>query len=321
MDIPDHTVPSKNATNVVTVDTHSTESTRNTEGPLPSTSTQMPLDEHPLEVDVVEPAEPVIPELDSEILNILGDDPSVVKEYAKDIQADLAVRFQHLLTNGLSKEIRKELQDKYLPPGNCALIDAPTLNPEIKAAVSEAIIKRDKAIEIKQKELGCAISCIGEALTVLISKEDKDASVIKLLMDAARLLCDCQNADSTTRRNFVLYNVKKEMKDQLQKTKIDKLLFGPDLADTLKTAKMISKSVADLKPTSAVATKQAGKNKPTPSTSTQQNRNNLNWKAPPPSRRQKGTQRMKEPAPRSHPGNFSRPSRRAPPPPRNNRRY
>lgn len=46
--------------------------------------------------------------LDSTILEILGDGPSVVKQYGKDIQADLTVRLQHIAMNGLTKETRKE---------------------------------------------------------------------------------------------------------------------------------------------------------------------------------------------------------------------
>ena len=91
------------------------------------------------------------PELDSAVLEIFGEDPSIVKEYSKEIQSDLAVRLQHIATNGLSKETRKELCDKYLPPSNCTLIDAPELNPEVKAAAYEGTIKRDKEIELKQK--------------------------------------------------------------------------------------------------------------------------------------------------------------------------
>ncbi|KAF9802570.1 hypothetical protein SFRURICE_013757 [Spodoptera frugiperda] len=54
-----------------------------------------------------------------------------------------------MATSGLSKETRKELSDKYLIPANCTLIDAPLLNPEIKAAVSETVHKRDKEKSFK----------------------------------------------------------------------------------------------------------------------------------------------------------------------------
>ncbi|CAH2108886.1 unnamed protein product [Euphydryas editha] len=68
-------------------------------------------------------------------------------------------------------------------------------------------------------------------------------------MDAIKLMCDSQNTESTIRRNFVLNTLKKDLKDQLQATKIDKLLFSENLAETLKAAKAISKSGADQKET------------------------------------------------------------------------
>lgn len=278
----------------------------------PPPSTPLPPVQPPAEPEAIEALLPVA-SLDSTILEILGDDPSVVKQYGKEIQADLAVRLQHIATTGLTKETRKELCDKYLPPNNCILIDAPELNPEIKAAVSEAVIKRDKGIELKQKQLGRAITCISEALSMLMSKEDKDTSVIKLLMDASRLLCDNQNLDSVTRRNFVLFNLKKEMKDQMQKTKVDKLLFGADLAETLKTAKSISKSGADLKLQASSNKVTAPKNKATPQqTAVPLKRNNLNWKAPPLNRRPQGGQRNREPALKRQQANSSQTSYRAP---------
>ncbi|XP_063839289.1 uncharacterized protein LOC135088368 [Ostrinia nubilalis] len=255
--------------------------------------------------------------MDKIMLELLGDDPSVTKSYGNEINSGLAVRIQHMVTNGLSKDTRKELQTKYLPPSNCTFVDAPTLNPEIKAAVSETVLKRDKGIELKQKLLGSAITCIGEAISKLLAVEDKNTELIKLLMDACRIICDCQNTDSVTRRNFILYNLKKEMRDQLQKSKIDTSLFGADLAENIKTARNISKSGAELKsapPPKPAATKFT---KQTPVSTPQRN---LNWKAPPQNRRPKGTQEPKEPAQRSQPASSSRPSYRAPPPKNRNRR-
>ncbi|RVE41292.1 hypothetical protein evm_014058 [Chilo suppressalis] len=87
------------------------------------------------------------PYLDTDILDILGDDPSSCVKYGPDIRKELACRLQHVATEGLSKECRKELVNKYLIPANCVHIDAPKINPEIKAAIPENFVKRDKGIE------------------------------------------------------------------------------------------------------------------------------------------------------------------------------
>lgn len=108
--------------------------------PTPSTSACVPAVPAPF----IEPEEElaVEPDADNGIFELLGDDPSITTSYGKEINPDLAVRLQHFVTTGLSKELRKDLQGKYLPPSNCTLIDAPLLNPEIKTAVSDIVLKR-----------------------------------------------------------------------------------------------------------------------------------------------------------------------------------
>lgn len=195
--------------------------------------------------DILEDVTP--PELDAEILQILGVDPTKSKLFGKHVQIDVAVRFEHIATTGLTKEDRKELTDKYLLPENCKLVGAPALNPEIKAALSEMVVKRDKVIETKQSILASAISSLGQAITLLLSSNEKNTDLLRLLMDTGRTLSDCQHNDTVTRRNFILYAVKKDMKESLQNAKVDNFLFGEQLSDTLKAAKAISKSGADLK--------------------------------------------------------------------------
>lgn len=248
---------------------------------------------------------PATEELDSELLAILGTDPSIEKSYGKDIQKDLASRLQHWTTEGLTKEGRKDLKEKYLTPGNCKLIDAPELNAEIKAAVSDELAKRDKALSIKQQQITTAITCLGEAITLLLSEKEKNTNLIKLTTDAARLMSDCHYSFSTTRRNFLLGALKKEVRDQLRVTKIDKFLFGDNLAETLKSAKAINKSGSELKVT-------APKSQPKrPIQNTASSSKHLNWRSQGPARRQTGPPKTKEPAMtsmRGRPANSSKQS-------------
>lgn len=186
-------------------------------------------------------------ELDDEILSFLGETPSKEKKYGPDMQKDLALRWEHISTSGLSKEARKELVEKHLIPNNCKKIEAPMLNPEIKAAVTDWLLKKDKALETKQKQQAAAISCISEALTLILSSENRDPKVIKLIIEAGRIMCDSQHTESLTRRSFICSTIKKELKDQLYDTEIDKFLFGEKLADTLKAAKAINRSASEMK--------------------------------------------------------------------------
>ncbi|KAL4713755.1 hypothetical protein ACJJTC_004286 [Scirpophaga incertulas] len=193
-----------------------------------------------------------VPELDSELMEILGKDPSCTKEYGDNIQKDLAIRLNHIATFGLSKEIRKELKDKYLIPANCKLIKPPTLNPEIKASLIESQTKRDKGIEYKQELTSCALASLGTAIALILSSDQKNPELLKLLMDTARTLGEIQHTDSVSRRLFILSTLKKDLKDQLQKTEIDGMLFGSNLAEILKSAKLIYKSGADIRAASSL---------------------------------------------------------------------
>lgn len=230
--------------------------------------------------------EPDQPKLDEEILNLLGETPSKDKKYGPDIRDELAVRWEHIATTGLSKDSKKELLEKHQIPKNCVKIDAPKLNPEIKAALSEMLIKKDKALENKQIQVAASISCISEALTRLFSLEQKDQAVIKLLIEAGRLMCDSQYNESMTRRNFICSTIKKDIKDQLFNTDIDGFLFGEKLADTLKAAKAITKSGAEIKIPPAKKFIPAQKPKQA---------QNLNQKPPLPAARQAGAARRFEP--------------------------
>ncbi|KAL4703085.1 hypothetical protein ACJJTC_018122 [Scirpophaga incertulas] len=124
-------------------------------------------------------------QLDSDVLDILGEDPTAPKVLSKEILPALAVRLEHIATSGLASELRKELQSKYVVPSNCPLIGAPSLNPEVKAAITDSVLKRDQSIEGKQKQLAVAISCVTEAITLLMSNDKKDPAQLQLLMDAA----------------------------------------------------------------------------------------------------------------------------------------
>lgn len=186
--------------------------------------------------------------MDSEVLEILGEDLSKEEKYGQEVHGELANRINFVVTRGLTKESRKELITKYLTPSNCAQIDAPKLNMEIKAAITEAVVKRDKGIEAKQRQMASAIACLSDVINTHIVSKTKNNDLLQKMMDINKILCDIQHADSVTRRNFILFSIKSGMNEHLKNTKIDSYLFGEDLPETLKSAKAVNKSGAELKP-------------------------------------------------------------------------
>lgn len=203
--------------------------------------------------------------LDPEILQILGDDPSNLKEYGEHLHKDLATRWSYIVTNGLNKEIKQELLKKYLTPENCKNLKAPKLNLEVKAALNDFSVKRDSYNQMKQNQLSSALTAIGSALNVILSSNQQLQQLIQPLSDAARLICDCHYKESVSRRFDITKTLNKETKDMVKNSKIDEYLFGSDLADQLKSHKAIAKSGSEMKAvsTARVAFRQ------TPTTQTQ----------------------------------------------------
>ncbi|XP_047987075.1 uncharacterized protein LOC125226937 [Leguminivora glycinivorella] len=70
-------------------------------------------------VDNAEQTTNVEPELDPNILSILGDDPQNQTTFGEKLHKDISTRWQHILLNGLQKEIKSELIKLYPVPENC----------------------------------------------------------------------------------------------------------------------------------------------------------------------------------------------------------
>ncbi|XP_045492703.1 uncharacterized protein LOC123692103 [Colias croceus] len=206
-------------------------------------------------------------ELDEDVLQLLGDAPKTDTSLGPAIHKDVASRWQDILSKGLPKEIKDILYKEYLVPNNCDLLLAPALNPEVKAALPEALIKRDTSLSYRQKQLGVALSALATVTQMVIANETSKQKILKPLSDACRLLCDSHHAETRTRRKFVISSINTKLKDALIETKRDALLFGDNISDKLKAAKSIQQSGESLKniqkpknrPSVSVATNQANK--------------------------------------------------------------
>lgn len=212
-------------------------------------STQSEYDQSALGSNEPAPEEPSTnPALDEDILNILGEDPNK-KTYDVEIHKDITARWSHITTNGLEKETKTELGKKYLLPENCQFLEPPKINPEIKAAVSDQVLKRDQALEMQQNYLGQATACIGKALNILVmnSKEKGCIEATTVISDAGRMLCDLFHKESMSRRHLLQFALNKHTKDIVANTKVGKHLFGENLAEELKAGKAVNKTGVEIK--------------------------------------------------------------------------
>ncbi|XP_013174283.1 PREDICTED: uncharacterized protein LOC106122742 [Papilio xuthus] len=110
-------------------------------------------------------------------------------KFGPKIHDKLAQLWQKILRKGLGKEAKDKLVKSYLISKNRSLLQAPKMNPEISAAVSDVSRRRDKKIKAVQQQLGQGISALTKGLELLLDDGNK-LQAISFLSNSCRLLCD-----------------------------------------------------------------------------------------------------------------------------------
>lgn len=243
------------------------------------------------------PAAPVESVLNEYVLSLLGDAPRAELELGPAIHKDISLRWDEILSKGLKEEIKNKIVEEYTIPINLDKLVPPKLNAEVISALAStpSPVKRDFALQQRQKQIGIALAALSKTLNTLLTANCIDApeTAIKPLSDGCRLLCELFYSETRTRRAFIISSINSQMKEQLIETVAGKFLFGENLADRLKTAQSIHRSGNILQPLP---------NKPN---------NNLNSRTP--YRRQ--TTATTAVASRPDAGRFLRSARARPPPP------
>lgn len=181
-----------------------------------------------------------LPTLEPDVLIALGELIPEEVTYGEDIHPDLAQRWAPILRKGLTKEQKDKLLKENAIPKNCKLFRAPTLNPEIAAAVSEFARLRDKKIESSQQQLGIGLTAVNKAMTILLSGDDK-IQAIKHLSDACRVLSDLHALETQSRTKSLTQGLDKTFLNVIQDTERDETLFGSGLPEKIKASKAIEK--------------------------------------------------------------------------------
>ncbi|XP_044594341.1 uncharacterized protein LOC123271876 [Cotesia glomerata] len=212
-----------------------------------------------------------VPEkLDVEIIEILGEDPLAEDPQVGVLHSEVATRWSNLISNGLKKELKSDLLAKYSRASNCQL-EAQTLNPEVAASMQNTAVKRDKfACEI-QNIIGFAMLALGKGISLMLEEKEDGVDrmeLLKYISDSGRLLAEAHHKEAMTRRSFILPGMDKNIKEVLEKSKLDKFLFGEDLSEKIKSTKSIVKVAAEIK------------TKPQSQRTALKTANQGNWKAP-----------------------------------------
>ncbi|CAH2001712.1 unnamed protein product [Acanthoscelides obtectus] len=182
------------------------------------------------------------------ISSILGEDEIQERVFSEPILEELVPRYTKVLLGGLKEEVKTDLIKKYLPPENFKVIVPPVINPEVKVAVQENTLKRDARLSNLQGQVAAVISILIK-FTSKLAKESGEENIkhIETTNDALRLLCDVFYHESVSRRELLLLNLNKDLKETLKNTTISEYLFGKELETTIEAAKKLEKSGEQLK--------------------------------------------------------------------------
>lgn len=190
-------------------------------------------------------------EQNTELVQALGQEYDDIKKYEGTINNDICKRWNYLLTHGLSKTEQDDITKCHSLPENCQLLDAPILNEEVKAVISEAGITRDKCIAYQQKQMGTALTIIGKVMSHIINNPPDKILMIKSLSEASKLVCDLHHQQTKTRRSLVAPQLDKHFLEMTQNTTRNEFLYGDNLSERIKINKIIQQSSNSIKKTAS----------------------------------------------------------------------
>lgn len=206
------------------------------------------------------------PELEDEILKILGEDPEQSDSTKSELHIAITSRWAKILTTGILEEERLKLKDKYPIPENLKLLNPPEVNPELLGTLQAHHKKRDSCYVDFQDQLAKGIAALGEALNLLLeSKEDLPIQLKEKLLnpiwDSGRLLTNLFNGMTQVRRTLVAQVLTKQIKEVTDSTAPGEFLFGAELGEKIKQAKMLDKATKELMPSTPKQYKKAATTK------------------------------------------------------------
>ncbi|KAI8426726.1 hypothetical protein MSG28_014428 [Choristoneura fumiferana] len=214
--------------------------------------------------------------LDPELLQALGESTSDTPEYGQAIHESLAKLWLPVLRKGLAKDNIDNLLRHYLIPDNCKLLQAPKLNAEISAAVSEVVRGRDKKLNGFQQQLGAGVTAINRGMEILLSNNNK-AQALKHLSDACRVLTDLHHSWTKDRIKLITPSLEKNFHHVIQDAERDETLFGNSLSEKIKASQVITRQGLQIKKNTTNYKTTSVASQPTTTRSTPQG----NWRGPP----------------------------------------
>lgn len=137
-------------------------------------------------------------DLDPEILQVLGTDPSKPKNSKIVLQEELQALWSVWLSSQIKREDIEELINEYARESEKFHFEAPKLNPEIAAMSTDALIERDKKFITPQNMTGSTLVSLGSAVSNLIEDDEVDKlELLKKLCDGEKMMTQIQQRQAS----------------------------------------------------------------------------------------------------------------------------
>ena len=184
--------------------------------------------------------------LQKEFAEIFGGDPSASNALQIKIHSSILNRWKFWFVNGIKKEEKENLLEKYQSPGG---LEVPKLNPEILLKLPKHAKSRDTHMSTRQQLAGAALAALGSVMTTLIEETESidKIQVMEKLHDAGKLMAEIIHSQTKSRKAFIVAGVDKDTKTMLEDTKTEEFLFGNNLSEKFKEAKVMDKIANSMK--------------------------------------------------------------------------
>ncbi|XP_034944884.1 uncharacterized protein [Chelonus insularis] len=187
-------------------------------------------------------------DLDADALRILGEEP-VEEKPMLVLHSNVANRWKKYLSEGLRKEVKESLFEKYPRKGKLPF-EPPILNEEVAGNLKESVLKRDKYFCTTQMLAGSALVALAPVIESLATLKDSDSiKRLEQVWDAAKLLIEIHKSQTVARRACILPTLSKQWATALEKREPDNFLFGEKLTEKVKEIKAMEKVGEEMKPT------------------------------------------------------------------------
>ncbi|XP_057333596.1 uncharacterized protein LOC130672847 [Microplitis mediator] len=177
-------------------------------------------------------------ELDEDGLRIFGEE-HVREEPELVLHSSVATRWKKYLSEGLKKEVKDSLMEKYPRKGKLSF-EPPILNEEVTVNLKDSALKRDKYFGATQKLAGSALAALASVIESLAPLRDpENVKRLEQVWDASKLLIEIHRSQTVARKACILPTLSKQWATALEKRVTDSYLFGEKLVDKVKEIKAI----------------------------------------------------------------------------------